>query len=272
MFKETSGKHHVVSADSLGEFTNYCKTLADHRSSSMPDPDYYGSANCMADVYRMADEGLPREGIEAIALANVSGQDREVKDLQFQTRYDVQGSYPDVARYLSGEPECMVDYWSEQVEDSQPLAVLVVNIAVNCNITTAAFTKHGQSLVALAESIDASGMQSEIWVDSTIKGDNGYTGRFKVLAKAPGEVFDPGAFMFTLTHPSFFRGMQLNAMHDWPRKWQTECNVGGGYGYASTKFEHPEDYPGGAIYIPAMRQDSDAGKHLPETLKTLGLI
>lgn len=272
MFKETTGHHHVVSFDSLGELTAYSKTLPDHRSDGMPDRSYYGSGvSNMSDVHKIADNGLAREGIEAIKLANVDGAHQDVKDQQFQTRWDTQGSDVDVARYLSGEPENMLAYWSEDIEDQQAVAVLVVNIAVNCNVTSPAFKKHGQSLVALAEAIDTSGMQSEIWVDAFIDGRDGYTGRFKLLAKAPGEIFDPGAFMFTLTHPSFFRAMQLNAMHDWPKAWHEPIGIGYGYGHAVTTFEHPEDYPAGAIYIPAMRQDSDAGKHLPLTLKTLGL-
>ena len=277
VFKTTSGKHHCVSANSLHEFTAYSKTLPDHRSSSMPGKRggrdaYYGDVKDMQDTHARADAGMAREGIEAVALARVPSQNQHVPSQEWQTRYDVSGSYPDVGRYLSGEAESMVEYFQDWEEVVAPIATLVVNIAVNCNITAPAFIKHGRALVALSEAIDQAGLQSEIWADATIEGRDGYTGRFKVRLKSPGEVYDPGAFMFALTHPAFFRAMQLNAMHDWPKDWQRPCSVGGGYGHATQKFVHPEDYPDGAIFIPAMNTDSDAGKCVDSALRQLGLL
>lgn len=275
MYKETTGKHHLVACDSLNEFVEYSRTLEDHFTSQMPNDTFFGvGIESMSQVHDMAATGLPREGITAIMLATEALQslDRDEDAQQFATFFDFEGCEPDIARYLDGEPECMVNHFMRAETRQQPIICLVVNMAVNSSITADAFTKQGRALVALAEAVDQAGLQAEIWADATIDGRDGYSGRYKILLKAPGQFFDLGAFMYALTAPAFFRALMLNAMYDWPRKWQAPMSVGVGHGHAVHEFKYRDDYPADAIYIPAMRSNSDAGKHVTVVLKELGLL
>lgn len=284
MFVQTAKKHHLARFDSLAEFTGYSRGLPDHRSKAMRRDggrgSYYGDATSMAKLHDLADKGMAREGIKALALADEKIQSvmRELDDMAYHTVWDVAGADVDVPRYLAGEQENMMDYWSNPEAASQPVVTLVVNVAVHCGISAEAFRTHGAALVALAEAIDGVGLQSEIWADFTITGGygskaaSGYTGRFSIRLKSGNGPFDSGAFMFTLTHPAMFRGMVLNAMHDWPEAWRDACHVGGTYGYPTSEYLHPEDYPEGAIYVPAMQSNRDAGEFLNGALRQLGLL
>lgn len=239
---------------------------------------YYGTATSMDELHTLADKGMAREGIEALALAQdrVQSMNRELADQSFATQWDVAGADVDVARFLAGEQENMMDYVFTPDTAIQPVITLVTNVAVHCGISDEAFKIQGAALVALAEAIDSVGLQSEIWVDCTISGSygktTGYTGRFSIRLKSGDGPFDSGAFMFALTHPAFFRGMVLNAMHAWPEAWRKDMGVGSMYGYPTGEFIHAGDYPDGAIYIPAMSRNSEAGNFVDGVLRGLGLL
>ena len=269
MFTSTVNKHHLNRFNSLAAFTEYSRGLEDHRSPAMKRDNgkgkYYGTAKSMAELHGLADKGMAREGIKALALAQnrVQSMNRELEDQSFATQWDVCGADVDVARFLAGEQDNMMEYVFTPDTAIQPVVTLVTNVAVHCGITDKAFQTQGAALVAVAEAIDSVGLQSEIWVDCTITESysktTGYTGRFSVRLKSGDGPFDSGAFMFALTHPGFFRGMVLNAMHAWPKAWRDAMGVGGFYGFPTGQFVHPEDYPDGAIYIPAMDDNKQAG-------------
>lgn len=282
MFTSTEGKHHLNRFTSLAAFTEYSRSLEDHRSPAMRRDNgkgkYYGKAKSMDELHVLADKGMAREGIKALALAQdrVQSMNRELNDQSFATQWDVSGSDVDVARFLAGEQENMMDYVFVPDTAIQPVITLVTNVAVHCGITDEAFAIQGAALVAVAEAIDSVGLQSEIWVDCTITEGHsrttGYTGRFSIRLKSGDGPFDSGAFMFALTHPGFFRGMVLNAMHGWPSAWREAMSVGGLYGYPTGSFVHPEDYPDGAIYIPAMNSNREAGTFVEGVLRDLNLL
>lgn len=281
MFTSTDqkAKHHLQRFDSLAEFTDYSRSLEDHRTSRMKADKgkgpYFGAATSMAELHEMADKGMAREGITALALADekVKAVTREMEDQQFRTIWDVSGADVDVARFLAGEPECMMDYVAAPDSAAQPVVTLVVNVAVHCGITDEAFITHGSALVALAEAIDAVGLQSEIWADFTIvNSGNTRSGRFAIRLKSGHGPLDAGALMFTLTHPAMFRGMVLNAMHAWPEQWRNDMGVGTFYGYPTRKELHMADYPEGTIYIPAIQSNREAGTFVDEALHKLGLL
>lgn len=275
MRTETSGKHVQLVFDSFADFITHNESKPNDRAKRMEqDPKFHGGASTMDAALTMARTGLPREGIDALNIAesNIRDMDRDLISQQFQSFYDVEGADVDVARYLTGEPECMINYFMDDSTSVRRVVTVVTQISVNCNVSPEAMTEHGRKLVALAEAIDRAGVQSELWVDMTVDG-RGHTGRVSIRLKAPGELFDIGAFMFALTHPVMFRGLGLNTFHSFPKKFHKPLTVGCGYGHANNSPDiHPGDYPEGTTFIPGIANDYEAGFSVENTLRELGLM
>jgi hypothetical protein len=259
--------------DSFDEYVAWNKAQPDHRSQAM-HRDFYG-ADSMSEVYELATAGLPREGIKALELSaqDMEQRDRELVSQQFQTVWNVEGADVDVARFLDGEPECMLDYHMADHAQQQRVATLVISGAVHCGISTKAIRTHGQRLMAMVEAIDSTGLQTEVWLDVTVSSDHSdNTARLAVRLRAPGELLDAGMFMFALTHASMLRGLGFNAMHQFPAKFRKSAHIPGYYGFPVNTAKHLDDYPDGAIYIPSISRDDDAGKAVDATLRKLGLL
>ncbi|MGH3953503.1 MAG: DUF7192 family protein [Mycobacterium sp.] len=264
--------HACLSFRSLGEFTSWSKHADDNVTNRMRDrAEWHGGISSMKETLALADTGMVREGIEALALSEVE-RDREIVSQQFQTAYSVSGCDVDVARYLSGEPENMIDYTMADVSRTERIATLVVGVGVAGGTRVEVIRNHGRKLVALAEAIDAAAMQSEIWVEFTTGSPGKLSARIAVRIKAPGEPFDPGAAMFALTHPAFYRGMLFNACHALPDKFVSGLSIGGSYGKCVYRYVHSEDYPDGAIYIPPIDYQADTARHIDRVLTALDLL
>lgn len=280
------GEHALLKFNSFADLLEWNEKGTDHRSAHMGGSSFYGAKD-MPDAYQKAHKGLPRDGIEALDLAeqNVQQMERELLHPTFTPYNDVSGAEVDVALYLQGEPECMVNYQLGDEPKHERVVTIVASVAYHCAISKSAIKKNGQALMALMEAIESTGLQTEIWLDSiqaedlrNFMSDNpdpkGKTGRIAVRVKAPGEMFDAGMFMYALTHDSFLRSILFNTMHSWPAQFRRALSISstGHYGYPISKTHRMEDYPEGAIYIPSIRHDSQAGEVVEATLKDLDLL
>lgn len=276
---ETKGQRAVVTFDSFGDFLATNEQGEDYRSVEMDgDPEFYGARN-MQQAYALAHCGLPREGIEALNIAEerVQQLDRELIKNQFDPMWDVSGAQVDVARYLEGEPECMVNYTLEDIPREVPIVTIVASLSFHCGISGSAITKHGQAIMALMEAVESTGLQTEVWVENNSSsgyGGGGLSGRTKIRLKGAGELFDAATFMYALTHPSMLRSLIFNSMHYYPEQWRDAMGIAPGsfYGFPVQEAADMDDYPEGAIFLPAIRNDHEAGKVLMVALKELGLL
>lgn len=282
---ETHDKHALLTFNSIDELANVTDQKAPRfiKERIKDESDWYGGAKNWDELTRLARKGLTQEGIDALRLSeqNIQEMDRDLIAQTFKSRFSETGSDVDVARYLAGEQECMIDYYQSDITNTRRVVTLAVGITVHCGISASAVTKHGQALMSLVEAIDRCGLQTEMWADITIKngwGDelgDSYTARIKVLMKSPGGTLDPTAFMYILTHVGAFRGLGLAACHEFPDKWceALAFREGGYYGQPVNRaYRIEEDYPEETIYIPSISSDREAGKALNETLRKLNLI
>lgn len=279
---ELHEKHGLLSFDSIDDWAEVVDNNApDYLKQRVPsESSWFGGAKDWDELTRLARKGLTQEGIDALRLSeqNIQDMDRDLIAQTFKSRYSETGSDVDVARYLAGEQECMIDYYQSDITNNRRVVTLAVGIAVHCGISASAVTKHGQALMALVEAIDRCGLQTEMWADITIRNgplDGNYTARIKVLMKSPGGTLDPTAFMYILTHVGAFRGLGLGACHEFPLKWREALSFcdGGYYGQpVNEPYRIEEDYPEETIYIPSLSSNDEAGKALPATLKKLNLI
>ncbi|WP_458682272.1 DUF7192 family protein [Prescottella equi] len=239
---------------------------------------YYGRGMTGMDkLTKLAAKGLPVDGVEAVDLAehNLSRVDREIDTPVWGSYYDVAGSEVDVARYLTGEPECMVNYHTQEIPRAGRVIELVVSICTPHHVSPESVKKRGEEIMSVVLAIESLGLQCELWADCLITAygnGTGTHGRIRVRLKDAGSVLDPGQVMFALTHVGMLRGLVLGACHLLPSDLHDDLDVGSGYGYVFQGIDKT-DYSEHSVFIPSLMSDSDARKDLVQsTLRELGII
>ncbi|UVK63497.1 hypothetical protein SEA_AEGEUS_147 [Mycobacterium phage Aegeus] len=278
MRTEVKGEHCRQVFESLKDFIDH-NASKDYRTHRMRDederPEFYGGATTLDEALDMARNGMPREGIEALAIAagQLSQIQSQLQYQQFQSTWDVTGSDVDVARYLSGEPECMIDYYTETNQRPERVVTLVIGTNVPWHVSAEAIKERGQKIVALIEAIEATGATTEIWADRTSNsaGSSSKTTRTSVRIKAPGDFYDSGKVMFVFTHAAYNRCLGWNADHSLPREFQEAVGTGRYYGNNGDGHAWHPDYPKGATIIPPLKEDRDKFS-VVDTLRKLGLL
>lgn len=274
MRSNTSGNHHRMIFDSFGE---YVAMNADGKHYVDPHlSGKFGGAKDLNGIIDVARKGLPKDGVQAIDIAEdkVRQIDKDLISQQFQFEYAIEGGDVDVARYLSGEPENMVNYFLADDVRSQPVVTLVIEVGVPCGVSQATVREHGYALMSLVEAIERTGLRAEIWADHFSHSfDARTTARQSILLKEAGDPFDAGMFMFVLTHDGMCRGLGFNTFHYYPETFRRALGAGEFYGVYREGTDHKlSDYPEDAIYIPAPRYGSNPDRLVQKTLRKLGLI
>lgn len=276
--EEDGDKRSVLVFDTLTDLLDH-NTEKDHRTAAMQDGSqdekWYGCKS-MQEADELARQGLPRLGVEAIEIAQdrLSTIQGDMLRNVFNEFYDTAGATVDMGRYVTGEPECMVNYFPAEELGQSPIVSLILNVSYNSGISPKAIKENGLSLMALIEAVESTGKSVEVWTDMHVKSWGGHWARTAVRLKRAGDVsFDAGAFMYALTHPSYLRAHIFNAMHSHPEEYRREIGIKphGGYGCPVTNATAMDDFPPYSIYIPVMSHDSQAGKFVPLVLKQLGL-
>lgn len=259
----------VITFDSMLEYTRDVYAAADKREPggwnraaqalALEKRAAFTGVRTIEAAQRLAARGLKVEGFETYDLA----QD-VIKELQqerilpeFAPVHDVQGMDVDIERYLSGEPECMLEYPVQDLLSTGPVVTMVVGMNYSAIATKEAILSQGRLAVALALALSACGYSLEIWseIHTGACGDDEpynverYPRAIKVRAKVleAGTSIDPAGLTYALAHPSVLRIFGFSAMHLAPYAHKDECRVGSGYGIPR-KID-PADWPENAIII-----------------------
>jgi hypothetical protein len=279
MRQEIRGKHLHVTFDSLGDFIESAGSVPEARGVKRLENEFHG-ANSIEEAIGLARKGAVKEGIAGLDYAHdkIEEMDRDLISQGFQWRFSEDtGSEIDVARYLSGDSDYLVEYYLNDVTLSTPVVTLVIGSAVSCAISTDAIMEHGKRLVALVDAIESTGKVVELWIDylhaESYNASEGITARQSILLKAPGQFLDAGQMFHALTHASMFRVLGFNAVGHYPDRWYSELNQNCGYGYCVMKPELHEakDYPEGTTYLKPLERDREANWSVENQLKDLGL-
>lgn len=271
-------KRSILMFDSLTDLCDH-NLKTDYRTEDMQTRnggrEFYGVDN-MKEADKLARQGLPREGIQAINLAA-----RKLEDLrgeliypQYEEYHDTAGAFVDMGRYLEGTPECMTNFTLAENDGHGNIVCIILNITYNSGISREAITKNGQALVALVEAAEAAGKQIEIWVDMYVSGSHRNRARTAIKLKQAGRIFDTSELMYALTHPSMLRAHIFNAMHTHPAFFRDACGIypGGCYGNVITNATDMDDFPPYSVYVPCITSDRAAGQYVDRVLKQIGLL
>lgn len=219
----------------------------------------------------MARAGMAAEGVRAIRIA-----DEKVKlihkDLDlpsFQSMYDVTGADVDVARFLSGEPESMINYTMVDTPRSGRVITLVVPCGYSNGTKHREVMEYGTQALALALVLDSLGFQSEIWIDkvSHPMKSRGYRSSVRTRVKASGEELDPGMLMYCFSSPTFLRVVQFATLRRLPEAmrrvfWRQSWITG---------VPDAEGYPPESLILKSIGWSYRKGL-VEESLRELGII
>jgi len=119
-----------------------------------------------------------------------------------QMQHAVAGAFVDVARYLEGHPECMLEF----LDEPAPRVIsIAVGIGATANTSTRSMELAGAVAVAVIDTLTASGFNVELsaFVTSTDR-DSSLT---TFPLKRAHEPIDQNQIAFWLCHPAAFRSL-----------------------------------------------------------------
>lgn len=137
----------------------------------------------------------------------------------FDSFFDVSGAQVDMDRFLSGEPENMVQLVPIKVAKPGRVISLLVNVGYTAVVTPKQIMQRGIAICGLIECLELLQHSCEIWLESSashvIGGDSS---RFSVIVKmkAADEKLDVGRMMFGIANPATLRRLVFSLREQTP--------------------------------------------------------
>ncbi|AIG74394.1 Hypothetical protein AJAP_07405 [Amycolatopsis japonica] len=230
-----------------------------------------------AEARKLAAEGWIAEAELAMEVASEAVElvRRKHKLTGFRPVWEVSGCEIDVARYLAGEPENMIDYEIVPTSRSGRVIVLCASVAYSTAVSPETIKKRGHGIAALTFALSALGFATELWADMSFgdaKKGSKLFGRIRVQVKGVNDSLDPALIMFGFSHPAMLRALGLPVMHEMPSRFHRPIDIGGHYGYP---VDPDQNLPDGTIYLPcvmAPRDVPEVREILVGNLQQLGIL
>jgi hypothetical protein len=241
------------------------------RTGPTSDQDYGHTWTMGVDFNQalaMARDGWPEELDETLQLCEsaVTMADKERMVDVFEPVWDVSGATVDVARYLQGEPECMIDFPLAQTSKSGKVITLVASVNTSASITADTIVKRGRLIVALAMALERLGHGVELWAGIYgvhAKGRKIHC-EVKIRIKGVDDAIDPAVIMFAYAHPAMQRRIMFGLR-------ESGCKT---TGHGPLPLPR-EGFPDGTIFLPELKSNHDvpdADVFLRKYLGELGLL
>jgi len=125
--------------------------------------------------------------------------------------WDVTGSEVDVATYLSGAPECMIDYVTQRRTSRSRVVTLLIPSCYSQTVPHAEVINRGAALAALCSAIITAAHSVEVWFGYACKmspsPDGASAERYSAVARvvSAGEPLNVPRLMFATAHPAMLR-------------------------------------------------------------------
>jgi hypothetical protein len=224
---------HIEEFESLGELLRHAGANKSPKSSNGNDSKFTLTAS-LQDAVDLGLKGYTdvRPDVEA-QLNELESHIAEHLDVAFQACHSVVGGSVDIARFIQGEPECMVDYVAEPQARMGRVVKVLVNMVFSAFVNTADVVKRGVAVCALIDTLHKLGVGVEVWSEEPTahRGvDKGDVSSHLVKLHDSSEMLDIDNLMFGLCHPSMLRriGFSVTEQSSWKHAQEV---TGGGYGF-----------------------------------------
>jgi len=194
------------------------------------------------EAVRMAVDGDPKSarGLKKYlgVLARVRQGNRSV------TRWGEAGSQVDVARYISGEPECMME--TVRARRAAPILKIAVERCVPHFVTAEEIRATGASVLAVVEALRTAGVAAEIWVTFSISsgGGDGHKLSEQVLVQEAGRALDLDRLAYWVGNPAAFRRLGFALYEQEPQSVRNTFHIKtvGSYGSAQSQPPNKDEF------------------------------
>ena len=212
---------YVERFDSLGEILRYAGQNPEPRSSNGHDSDF-SLTKSLKEAIALGLDGWSevRPDVEK-QLAELESQIAEHVEPAFKAQHGVVGGAVDIARFIQGEPECMIDYVTEPLARMGRVVKVLVNMVFSSYVKTADVVQRGVVAVGLIDTLHKLGVGVEVWIEmptATDGVDSGDVNSQLVLLHDSGELLDVDNLMFGMCHPSMLRRVGFSCTEQ--SKWK----------------------------------------------------
>lgn len=239
-----------------------CATAAEARDAGHGAE--WSGTNSLPEAFDLARKGWHDNLVEVEQVAGQVEQTitTDLFQTTFEARYDVAGAEVDLGRFLSGEPECMVESLPIRIS-RQGRAVRVVVPGVYASSTKKeAILNRGAAVVALADLLARAQHPLEVWVSYTVAAGSGKGNKddvepdvgIYVKVQAANEALDVPRLMFAIAHPASPRRIGFAAFERLIRSPDMARAIGVCYGYAVGRWVNDlPDQTDNTIGLPLLR-------------------
>lgn len=228
---------HYKNYFTFSEFLNFAEngnpTIDyDLRCSRKTDDYHFYNTNDFNEAMDLAKFGW-KDSFKMVELSNNLNNLIPVSQFKESFVYDVSGSYPDVGKYLTGEPENMVQFITE--EDEKKISV-IVNGGVSWQIDQKIQFNKGAAIVSLVSKLEDLGYRVEVTLlycsKSLIKNKDIRHDSF-IKIKEYHEQIDIDRFSFIFCNVAFNRRIKFSVNECLPIAKEMGYYSGGSYGVPS---------------------------------------
>jgi hypothetical protein len=201
------------------------------RSSRKTDDFHFYNSSNFNEGLRLAKFGW-KDSFKMVQLSNDLDKLIPVSQFKESFVYDVSGSYPDVGKYLTGEPENMVQFITE--EDQKKISV-IINGGVSWSIDQKIQFNKGAAIVSLVSKLEDLGYRVEVtllYCSESMVNDNVRHDSF-IKIKEYHEQIDIDRFAFIFCNVAFNRRIKFSVNECLPIAKEMGYYKNGSYGRVS---------------------------------------
>lgn len=198
--------YHVLHGDSLLDVVQFLNSTPrkwrDDQARSRPGIGWTLGAS-WEDSVRMAREGWQEGLTNLVGALDVL---MPPNDKETETRYDVAGYFPDVARYVAGDPAHMIS--RGRTHGHPPVVNIVISATASGGVSDEHYANFGAAMTNVIDRIEAGGRRVELHIvfPNALRSS---IASIRCLAgwrvKAAEDHVDLAAIAFSIAHPAAYR-------------------------------------------------------------------
>jgi len=248
--------------DSISELAEYANSdtqrVFDHHSKLNKPRQSWDFGAGFDGAMAMVNNGWPK-GAEKIAELAKAMYDKIIPKVNAftGTEHAVSGACVDVGAYLTGVPECMIEFVPQDNIGTRPIT-MIISSGVNGGTDADYINNRGAAILAAIDALEQRGCAVSVEMESTVvpyQHDTDHYVTYRTMIKHHGQVFDIDALAFPLTHPAFHRRLVFGAREHAPDRYFKALDIPIRYGYST---DYPESFDADTIYIGTINNDISA--------------
>ena len=217
--------------DSLAQFSEAAQESA---SRTLADSDPTWAGGTFDEATNMATHGWEEPLPEVDALV-----DGMAKQLTLSPTLDVSGSDVDIDRYLSSEPECMLDYPLGE-KDIRSISVLIP-ICFSSLVKATTARMRGIAVAAALEELHRQGITATVYAYLYITGTHGNKAVTLVKLADTRVAYDAARVAYGVGHPTMLRQLFFGYEDGWESQYHLMFGIESGRGAAPYSVTEGDD-------------------------------